>query len=79
MKKILAIILTILMMTSVFFVTASAADPAAGVVIRITGLKGDGTPYTFENCDHTNFADGWEAAAKLAKNHSWMDVVISSG
>ena len=61
-------------MASVLCVSALAADePSADTVIRVSGLKEDGSLYYTENCDYKNFADGWEAAVDYATNEDWMD------
>ena len=73
MKKILAILMAICMMACMLCVPAFAADelpePAAGVVLRITAIKGDSIELVG---DHTNFKDGWSAAMTLAGDKSEM-------
>ncbi len=74
MKKIITIMMAVCLMVSVFCVSAFAADePSADTVIRVSGLKEDGSLYYPENCDYKNFADGWEAAVDYAANEDWMD------
>ena len=67
MKKFLAILMAICIMASLLCVSAFAADklpePAAGVVLRITAIKGDGIEFIG---DHTNFEDGWNEAMEYA-------------
>ena len=75
MKKFLGIILIISLMVTSLFVTVWAADtpsddapapaPAADVVLRISAEK-PGKKYPVVIADHTNFADGWNAARELA-------------
>ena len=69
MKKFLAILMAICMMASLLCVPAFAADelpaPAAGVVLRITAIKGDGIEFIG---DHTNFKDGWNEAMEYAND-----------
>ena len=74
MKNFLAILMAICMMASLLCVPAFAADselpePAAGVVLRITAMKGD--DIVLEG-DYTNFQDGWDAAMDLAGDKSKM-------
>ena len=88
MKKIFAILLTLCMlvgMLGVAAVTASAEeatteettteaeDTAGSVVIRVTGLKKDGTVFTPEESEFTDFHTGWVAAATYAKNSTWKN------
>ena len=67
MKKIFAIILTTFLMTGIFCTTAFAAD----TVLRVGGEKSDGTIVVVSN--HSNFAEGWEAAVDLARNKKEMN------
>ena len=72
MKKILTIIVAICLIASVICITAFAADaPAAGVVLRVSALKKDGTT-TVVIEDYKSFEDGWNAAMELADNRSEM-------
>ena len=76
MKKFLVILLTFLVMTSLFGIPTFAADdaeeaPAANVVMRVSGLKQDGTSVVIRdvenhNNDHGAMAEGWELAVDCA-------------
>ena len=68
MKKFFAILLTVCLLASALCVSAFAADP---VVIRVAGMKEDGTLILPE--DYAEFDEGWNKAAKLAQDHDWMD------
>jgi hypothetical protein len=76
MKKIFSLALVLCLMVSVLCImtfTASAeeptvpAEPAAGVVIRVSALKNDDTIYYPDEYDFTDFEKGWNAATTLAK------------
>ena len=72
MKKILAIIVTVCMLTSVLCITAFAADaPASDVVLRVSALKKDDATVIIK--DYTVFEDGWNAAMELAVNSKEMN------
>lgn len=74
MKKIPIILMTICLLASIFCITVFAADePAADVVIRVSGIKENGTAYYPENCDYKNFAGGWEAAVDYACSDDFME------
>lgn len=74
MKKFLSIMMAICLIASMLWVCAFAADvPSADTVIRVGGLREDKSLYYPENCDYTNFAEGWEAAVDYAANEDWMD------
>ena len=65
MKKILAIIMALCLMASLLCITAFAADaPASDVVLRVSGLKADGTTEYIK--DYNNFEKGWNEAVSLA-------------
>ena len=70
MKKILAILMTICLLTSAFCITASAALLSEldaipeGVVLRVTAIKGAETVLIG---DYTNFEEGWYNAIKEAR------------
>ena len=66
MKKIFAIIMAICLLASALCITAFAADPTPGTVLRISAIDSDGD--TVFVADHTNFEDGWNAAMKLAND-----------
>ena len=81
MKKIFAIALTLCLMVSALCVmtfTASAeeptvpAEPAAGVVMRVSALKNGDSVYYPEKYDFTSFEEGWNAATELADNSDVM-------
>ena len=66
MKKIFAIVLTILTLVGMLCITAVAAEPAnelpapaEGTLLRVTAIKGDETVLVG---DYTNFEDGWHKA-----------------
>lgn len=66
MKKILAILMTICLLTSALSISASAAeetlsDPAEGTLLRVTATKGEDTVLIG---DYTNFEEGWNIAVK---------------
>ena len=76
MKKIFSLALVLCLMVSVLCImtfTASAeeptvpAEPAAGVVMRVSALKNDDTIYYPDEYDFTDFEKGWNAATTLAK------------
>ena len=65
MKKFLAIIMAVCLMASLLCITAFAADaPASDVVLRVSGLKADGTTEFIK--DYNNFEKGWNEAVSLA-------------
>ena len=83
MKKFLAILMVICMMSSLLCIPAFAADelpaPAAGVVLRVSGLKKDGTTVLIE--DYNNFEDGWNCAVEQAlpknlKSNKYERIVV---
>ena len=80
MKKIFSILMTICLMASVLIitaVTAFAAEPAVGTVLRISAIDSDGD--TVVVADHTNFEDGWNAAMELAndmEDYDYTRVVV---
>ena len=74
MKKIFILIVTVFLLAGALCVSAfaadtdaPAADPAKGVVLRISAEK-SGKQYPVVVADHTNFEDGWNAAMKLASD-----------
>ena len=73
MKKFFAIFIVICMVAGAFCITVSATEPGDGVVIRVSGLKEDGSVYSPENSDYTGFAEGWEAAVDYARDEDWME------
>ena len=66
MKKIIASIMAVCLMASLLCFTAFAAEPAEGVVLRVSALKRDDTTVVIK--DYTVFEDGWNAAMELAVN-----------
>ena len=71
MKKILAILMMICLMVSMFSINAFAADePATGVVMTVSGLTKDG-PVKIE--DYTSFEAGWNFAMEKAKDSKYLD------
>ena len=73
MKKLLAILMTICLMASARSMLAvpAAADDSGDIVMTVSGITEDGSIVSTER--YTSFADGWNQAAKLAKNRTWMD------
>ncbi len=71
MKKIFAIILTLLMVTSLFCIGASALTVSSNDVIRVYGLKEGSSPVILNG--YTKFDEGWEAAVDYAEDHDYMD------
>lgn len=65
--------MAICMMAILCVPTVAAEVPSDDTVIRVSGLKEDGSFYYPENCDYQNFAEGWEAAVDYAGNEDWMD------
>ena len=71
MKKFLAIILTICLMSSVFCITAFATDEApSNILLRISALKDNGDTVEIES--HDNLEKGWNSAMSWAKNETKM-------
>ena len=72
MKKFFALMITVLMLATVFCLPAFAADasaaddPAPGVVLRLSATMRDGTTKVIE--DYDSFETGWNAAMELAAN-----------
>ena len=64
MKKLITLLLTLCLMTSVLCVPALAADVSPDTVIRVSALKTDGTKTVIG--DYAGYAGGWEAAATHA-------------
>ena len=65
MKKILAIIMALCLVASLLCITAFAADePASDVVLRVSGLKTNGTTELIK--DYNSFEEGWNDAMVLS-------------
>ena len=58
-------------MMSLFCVSSSALTVSSNDVIRVYGLKKDGTPTLLNG--YTKFDEGWEAAVDYAEDHDYMD------
>ena len=72
MKKILIWALTVCLLIPMLGMTAlAAAEPAEGVVLRVSALKKDDTTVVLQ--DYTVFEDGWNAAMELAVNRKEMN------
>ena len=78
MRKLLAFVLSLCMVASMLCITAFAANtpseevpPAAGTVIRVSGLKPDEEKPEIVQ-EYTNHAAGWEAAIDLARSSEEM-------
>ena len=78
MRKLLAFVLSLCMVASMLCITVFAEDipseevpPAAGTVIRVSGLKADGAKTEIVQ-EYTNHAVGWEAAIDLARSSKEM-------
>ena len=78
MRKLLAFVLSLCMVASMLCITAFADDipseevpPAAGTVIRVSGLKADEEKPEIVQ-EYTNHAVGWEAAIDLARSSKEM-------
>ena len=78
MRKLLAFALSLCMVASMLCITVFAEDipseevpPAAGTVIRVSGLKADGAKTEIVQ-EYTNHAVGWEAAIDLARSSKEM-------
>ena len=56
MKRLFAILMAVCMMASVLGITAFAAEPAAGIVLRVSAQKKDGTIDIIG--DYTSFSHG---------------------
>lgn len=67
MKKLFALILTFCVMAATLSFMALATDaPASDVVLRVSGEKSDGNIAVIR--DYKDFADGWNAAMRLAES-----------
>lgn len=71
MKKFFAILVAICLMTSALCISTSALTVSTDDVIRIHGLKKDGTLVLIDGSK--SFEAGWEKAVDYAENHEYMD------
>ena len=70
MKKFLAVFMAICMLAGVLGITAFAAEPVPGTVLRVSALKNDGSTVVIK--DYDNFEDGWNEAMELADDGDEM-------
>lgn len=68
LKKIIAIIMTVCLVASVFCVSASAAESS---VLRVSGMKTDGSLATIK--DYDTFETGWDEAMEYADDEDFME------
>ena len=74
MKKIFAFALALCLIVSALCITtftASAEESAGDVVIRVSGLKTDGTDLV-EIGSYTDYATGWETAIDYARDKTYL-------
>lgn len=67
MKKIIAIIMTVCLMTGMLCIAAFATDD----VLRVSGQKQDGTVVEIKS--FSAFDDGWDYAMEYAADHNWLN------
>ena len=71
MKKVFAIIIVVCFMATALCISASALTVSSNDVVRVYGLKEDGTTVILNG--YTNLAEGWEATVDYAEDHDFMD------
>ena len=65
--------MTVCLLLSALSITAFAADPAPGTVIRVSALKNNELEVIE---DHDNFEDGWNHAMKLAEDNDYDRIIV---
>ena len=72
MKRIIATVFAICLVATVTCISSFALTISSNDVIRVHGLKSDGTTTVILN-GYTKHDEGWEAAVDYAEDHDFMD------